>query len=325
MEFDTETLTPTFRLLMGIPGESNAFTIARRLGLEERIIEQARSLVSEDAKQFEKMLADIRAQTEAAHRLRRESEKALEQAEDVVKERQAQLADVEAERREILNSARADARREIKAARERIRQLEAEARTALDQPVASLEALPEVHAFERELAALETEIKPETSPPPALVEEQPASGPVRIGDEVFIPQFSATGEVVGLHGQEVEVQLGRFRATVALDGLERRGRAKATRLDAEPHSKTPIADSPGMELDLRGQIAEEALLRLDQYLDQAFMAQLPWVRIIHGKGSGVLRQTVRDELRRHPLVSSYRSGQEGEGGDGVTVAKLAVG
>lgn len=326
MEFNAETLTPTFRLLMGIPGESNAFTIAHRLGLTDSIIEQARSLVSEDAKQFERMLADIRAQTEAAHRLRRESEKTLERAEDVVKERQAQLAAVQTERLEILNSARADARREIKAARERIRQLEAEARAALEQQqAASHAAVPEVQTVETELAALETEVKPVTPPRPVPVEEQPAPGPVRIGDEVFIPQFSAAGEVVGLQGQEVEVQLGRFRATVPIDGLERRGRAKTTRLEVEPRTKTPIADSPGMELDLRGQIAEEALLRLDQYLDQAFMAQLPWVRIIHGKGSGVLRQTVRDELRRHPLVSTYRSGQEGEGGDGVTVAKLAVG
>jgi len=80
-----------------------------------------------------------------------------------------------------------------------------------------------------------------------------------------------------------------------------------------------------MELDLRGQVANEALLNLDQYLDQAFMARLPWVRIIHGKGSGVLRQTVREVLREHPLVSTYRSGDEGEGGEGVTVAKLALG
>ena len=79
-----------------------------------------------------------------------------------------------------------------------------------------------------------------------------------------------------------------------------------------------------MELDLRGHMADEALLRLDQYLDQAFLAQLPWVRIIHGRGSGVLRQTVRQELNRHPMISSYRAGREGEGGDGVTIAKLAV-
>ena len=79
-----------------------------------------------------------------------------------------------------------------------------------------------------------------------------------------------------------------------------------------------------MELDLRGQVTEEALHHLDQYLDQAFLARLPWVHIIHGKGSGVLRQAVRQELRSHPLITSFRPGQEGEGGEGVTVAKLAL-
>ena len=79
-----------------------------------------------------------------------------------------------------------------------------------------------------------------------------------------------------------------------------------------------------MELDLRGQVIEEALARLDRYLDQAFLARLPWVRIIHGKGSGVLRQVVREELSGHPLITSYRPGEGNEGGEGVTVAKLAV-
>ena len=86
----------------------------------------------------------------------------------------------------------------------------------------------------------------------------------------------------------------------------------------------PPVESPGMELDLRGQVTEEALHHLDQYLDQAFLARLPWVHIIHGKGSGVLRQAVRQELRSHPLITSFRPGQEGEGGEGVTVAKLAI-
>jgi DNA mismatch repair protein MutS2 len=87
----------------------------------------------------------------------------------------------------------------------------------------------------------------------------------------------------------------------------------------------PIIESPGMELDLRGQTTEEGLHRLDLYLDNAYLAELPWVRIIHGKGSGVLRAAVRQALNNHPLVSSYRAGEDGEGGDGVTVVKLAVG
>jgi DNA mismatch repair protein MutS2 len=91
-----------------------------------------------------------------------------------------------------------------------------------------------------------------------------------------------------------------------------------------PGVRLPSGESPGLELDLRGQTADEALHRLDQYLDDAYLVGLPWVRIIHGKGTGVLRSAVRDALREHPLVTSYESGGEREGGDGVTVAKLAV-
>jgi DNA mismatch repair protein MutS2 len=107
--------------------------------------------------------------------------------------------------------------------------------------------------------------------------------------------------------------------------VELRKRAEESeREKIESSVKLPAVESPGMELDLRGQIAEESLLRLDQYLDQAFSARLPWVRIIHGKGSGVLRQVVRQKLSEHPQIASYRPGEEGEGGEGVTVAKLAL-
>jgi DNA mismatch repair protein MutS2 len=94
---------------------------------------------------------------------------------------------------------------------------------------------------------------------------------------------------------------------------------------AKCFSALPMLESAGMELDLRGQTSDEGLINLERYLDGAYMANLPWVRIIHGKGSGVLRAAVRDALKSHPLVSSYRAGDEGEGGEGVTVVSLAVG
>ena len=137
-------------------------------------------------------------------------------------------------------------------------------------------------------------------------------------------QFGTLGEVVTIQNRQAEVQLGHFRTTVPLAEVELRERAKAPALESSLKVSVPPVESPGMELDLRGQVTEEALHELDQYLDQAFLAHLPWVRIIHGKGSGVLRQVIREELRQHPLISSYRAGDEGEGGEGVTVAKLAV-
>jgi DNA mismatch repair protein MutS2 len=332
MEFDLKTLSPTYRLLIGVPGESNAFTIARRLGLSEEIIERARGLVSENARQVEAMLAEMKAQTEAARELRREAEAERRRAEEFTRQQQERLADLEQERRDVLNATRADARREIKAVRERIRRLEAEAEEAIRQQQAVLtparaQTADEVKGIESELEKLEAGLVPE-KPPLAISQPGPQaglSGPIRVGDKVFISQFRTLGEVVAIQNKQAEVQLGHFRATVPVASLELKERAAAD--SPEPiksQVKTPVVESPGMELDLRGHVTEEALMQLDQYLDQAFLARLPWVRIIHGKGSGVLRQAVREELRHHPMVSSYRPGQEGEGGDGVTVARLAV-
>lgn len=333
MEFDVETLSPTYRLNIGLPGASNAFTIARRLGISKNIIRAARGLVGEETQQVEAMLAEIKAQADAARRLRHKADAERQKAKKSDRKLQKRLDDIDAERREILNAARADARREIKAARKRIKQLEAEAQAALAQPAAPAEQPPpETTAAEvqAQLAELETELAPEAKlkPPP---EPEPAAptkarpiGPVRVGDKVFVPQFATTAEVVSIAGVQADVQLGHFRATVPLAGLELRERAAAPQPATLTVSAAGENDSPGLELDLRGQVAEEALLNIDQYLDKAFLARLPWVRLIHGRGSGVLRQVVRDELRGHPLVSSYRAGQEGEGGDGVTVVKLAV-
>lgn len=333
MEFDVETLSPTYRLNIGLPGASNAFTIARRLGISKNIIRAARGLVGEETQQVEAMLAEIKAQAEAARRLRHKADAERQKAKKSDRKLRKQLDEIDTERREILNAARADARREIKAARKRIKQLEAEAQAALVQPAAPAEQPPPeiaVAEVQTQLAELETELAPEAKlkPPPKVEAVAPPKarpiGPVRVGDKVFVPQFATTAEVVSITGEQADVQLGHFRATVPLAGLELRERAAAPQPATLTVSASGENDSPGLELDLRGQVAEEALLNIDQYLDRAFLARLPWVRLIHGRGSGVLRQVVRDELRGHPLVSSYRAGQEGEGGDGVTVVKLAV-
>ncbi len=339
MEFNVETLSPTFRLRIGIPGASNAFTIAQRLGLPAHIINVAQGLVGEDARQVEAMLSEIKAQTEAARNVRQLAEAERREAEAVKHQIQQQLDNIDAERRAVLNSARADARREIKAARERIRALEAEVQAALKNqqslPVAPAQETtnndkPVAQAVETQLAAIEAEVTPVSAPEPPQKTTPPKKkargGRVRTGDTVFVPQFATVGEVVGVQGHQADVQMGRFRATVLLQELELKEAAEPLK-PPEPQRqvKTPAeVDSPGLELDLRGQVSEEAIMNMDQYLDKAYLAHLPWVRIIHGRGSGVLRQVVRQELHRHPMVSSYRAGKEGEGGDGVTVAKLAV-
>jgi DNA mismatch repair protein MutS2 len=333
VEFDAETLAPTYRLTIGLPGRSNAFAIAHRLGLEDGIIQTAQDLVSPEAMQTEAMLRDIQAELDAATRERAAAEAARDQVERRLEELNQRLAHIDKERRDILNSARADARREIKAAREELRRLREEWTAGLQ---AAQGAPPEEEASRQELER-ETEARLETLEATVSKEEAPSPpkpkyrGPLQPGDQVWVEPFEALGEVISSQSGKVEVQLGRFRTSVKRNQVELRERAtKSEAIQDEVEVETssvrmPTVESPGFELDLRGQTAEEALHRLDPYLDDAYLVGLPWVRIIHGKGTGVLRSAVRDALQGHPLVASYEAGKEGEGGDGVTVVKLRVG
>jgi DNA mismatch repair protein MutS2 len=333
VEFDAETLAPTYRLTIGLPGRSNAFAIARRLGLDDGIIQVAQDMVSPEAMQTEAMLRDIQAQLDAATREQDAAEAARDQVERRLEELNQRLAYIDKERRDILNSARADARREIKAVREELRRLREEWTAGLP---ATQGAPPEEETSRQELEretearleTLEATVSKEETPPPPKPKYR---GPLQPGDQVWVEPFEALGEVISSQGGKVEVQLGRFRTSVKRNQVELRERV--TQTEAVPDEegvdtstvRTPTVESPGFELDLRGQTAEEALHRLDLYLDDAYLVGLPWVRIIHGKGTGVLRAAVRDALQGHPLVASYESGKEGEGGDGVTVVKLRVG
>jgi len=149
------------------------------------------------------------------------------------------------------------------------------------------------------------------------------SEPLSVGDVVWVEGLQASGEVIELDEDEAEVQVGRFRVKARLEELERRAvggelppvRERILTLDVQ-------RPSPGIELNLRGLRVEEAIPRLDKYLNDAYLAGLPSVRIIHGRGTGTLRRAVREQLEGHPLVASYRPGDHHEGGDGVTVAEL---
>ncbi|MGQ9501323.1 MAG: endonuclease MutS2 [Anaerolineae bacterium] len=334
VEFDSETLAPTYRLSIGLPGRSNAFAIARRLGLDARIIEAAQAMVAPDVRQVETMLHDIQATLDAARRERAAAEALRLRLEAQSEELRQRLARVEAERRDILNTARAEARREIEAVRRELQALRAqlpkrppwqldaevsEEEKALQQAAEALDAM--------EMRLVETSV----SSPPSTAHR----GPLHPGDIVWVQPLQTLGEVIESHRGRVEVQVGRFRTTVRRNQVELRAHAADRQTTAAEmssglsHSAPPrplseLTATPPIELDLRGCTSEEALVRLERYLDEAYRANMPWVRIIHGKGTGVLRQAVREALQAHPLVASFRPGEEGEGGDGATVIYLAV-
>jgi DNA mismatch repair protein MutS2 len=328
MEFDLATLAPTYRLVIGLPGRSNAFAIAARLGLDPTIIEDARQRVGQTDLEAERLLEEIHNERVQVRTERTRAQNARVDAEAAERELAQRLDAIDAERHRILEQARSQAQRELEAIREEVISLKRKlARAAAvgarpathDRPAGEL--LEEV---DDALASLEDA---HTLPVPA----GPAASPrarrvVRLGDTVKLKTLNSIGVVTALTATEAEVQVGRMRIRARLDEVELRGSPEPeTRPEPRP-ARPPAAPppSPGLEFDIRGQTVEEALPGLERYLDAAYLAGLPWVRIIHGKGTGKLRQAVRDYLRANAVVKSIESGQDGEGGEGVTVARLAI-
>jgi DNA mismatch repair protein MutS2 len=319
MEFDLETLSPTFRMQLGLPGRSNAFAIAERLGLPTEIVQVARTLVSPEALEAESLLAQIQEAQREAAAARDEAVLVQRRVTEQQHQLSVRLATIEAERATILGEARAQARRDLEAIRQEIEDLRAEVSEPRGLAALGEEWLAQASA---RLEAMQKEMAPLPPPPPP--ERTALPGEAAVGDTVWIAGLGTTGLVTALDGDSAEVQVGTFGVRVQRSGLERRAHPEPAELQASAPSKGPYP-SPSAELDLRGQRVEESLPRLDKYLDDAFLAGMPFVRIIHGKGTGALRQAVRQQLRGHPLVKSHRSGEQGEGGSGVTVAYLAEG
>ena len=320
--FDYETLRPLYKLTIGLPGRSNAFAIARRLGMDQAILAQAQGYISATDADTEDMLAKIarierqlQSSREAAHSAQLEAERNA----DRIRER---LSAVDDERRVLLAEAREDALREVEALRIEVRRLRA-------RIVSAGGSLDDVKALEQEIDTLQS--APPFPPEAARRPVTPASRrPLQLNDLVRVKSLNTDGVVSAISGDEADVQIGRLRTRVKLSDLERSRRSRnadsRSNLDEEDRepayvSSAPVI-SPGMELDLRGMTGEEGVTHLEDYLDRAARARLPFVRIIHGKGTGALRRAIRTAIKDNPLVKSFETGQEGEGGDGITVIKL---
>ncbi len=322
VEFDPETLQPTYRLTIGIPGRSNALAIARRLGLDEGIVRRAEALIAPQDRQTERLLADLHRLRLEAARARDEAYAARAEAQRLAGELRERLARIDEERAAILEEARREALAELERVREEARALRQQLRhieMTATRPAPSPETPPElpsqaVAAVEGELERLAEGVDESLRPPEQLV----PTGPLHAGDTVWVQSLRATGEVLSVEEDEAEVRVGALRVRVPLRELERRA-AQPPPVETTVRYRPPTVS---LRLDLRGQTVEEALEQLDRHLDAAALAGLPWVHVVHGKGTGALRHAVRDYLRRHPLVRSYRPGEDGEGGDGVTIVIL---
>jgi DNA mismatch repair protein MutS2 len=326
VEFDLETLRPTYHLTIGLPGRSNALAIAQRLGMPEEIIAAARRELSPTDIRAEDLLDEIHRQRDLAQQARQASEMARIQAESLRAELVERLESIEDERQQVLEAARLEAEEQLKQVAGELSELRRQL-TRTQQPTDALQNL------EGKINDLEEKVeKPvrRRAPKPGVAE---LHRPVRLGDTVRVRTLNVQGVVSDLDEDEAEVQAGMLRVRARLAELQllseaRPPDAKTRKISEEPPPSVGLpstlesAPSPGFELDLRGQRADDALEALESFLDSAYLTGLPFVRIIHGKGTGKLRQAVRQALHNHPHVSSYEAGGDKEGGEGVTIARL---
>ncbi len=329
VEFDVETLSPTYRLQIGLPGRSNALAIAARLGLLPEIIEQARQLLGTTGVQMESLLEGLQEDRRAAADERYQLSMERAEAEHLRKQLETERARFEEERARILNETRAQARRELEQVQAQLARIKVDmGRQRLTQ-----EKLDRMRA---QVRGMEGRAQPVPEPRGRAAEPAsaaPEAGPLQVGDAVRVRSFNQVGELVSLPDAkgEVEVQLGMITVRVAAENIERLTKRQAkSAVDGNGDAVRGVSlpsiterEMPDMQLDLRGQRVEEVLPAVDRYIHDAYMAGMPFVRILHGKGTGALRQAIRDQLAHHPLVRAYAPAAANDGGEGVTVVTLS--
>ena len=329
LEFDIKTLRPTYHLTIGLPGRSNALLIAQRLGLPQPIIESARGEINPDDLRADKLLDDIRKERNRTSRERQKLERARDRLEAQTSVLEKRLEKIEDERREVIAKARAEGELEVAVLKKNIESLKSQLKRAR-QP---LQALQEIEAKVEEIEEkIEAPVirRPTIDHGPSSISNRPLS----LGERVRVNTLNAEGTITALGESDAEVQIGSLRVRARLADVVRKGREEEITEEKKKEEKPQAAEgsgraalsgtrSPGIELNLRGKLVEEGLEELERYLERAYSSGLLFVRIVHGKGTGKLREAVRNALRSSPYVASYEEPKENEGGAGVTVAKIA--
>ena len=318
LEFDIKTLRPTYKLTLGLPGRSNALLIAQKLGLPQAIIDSARAEINPLDLRADKLLDDIRKERNRTSREREKLEKARAKLEAQTRELEKRLEKIEDERRETLAKARAEGELEVAVLKQNMDSLKQQLKKA-KQPLEAIKLI------ESKIEKIEEKVEAPVERQRTQVESQSS---IRLGERVIVSTLNAEGVVTALGESDAEVQIGTIRMRARLSDLLKRSgepvfEEKRKQVAGSGRAVMAAASkSPGMEVDLRGLMAEDALDKMERYLEQAFLSGLPYVRIIHGKGTGRLRQAVRGALRGHEYVKSFEEGGSTEGGEGVTVAML---
>ncbi|MBU3101670.1 MULTISPECIES: endonuclease MutS2 [Clostridium] len=323
VEFNVDTLSPTYRLIIGVPGKSNAFEISKRLGLPDYIIKSARENISKETLEFEELVQSLQEKSIKVERDARESEALKLEASKLKDKYQEKLYKLENIRENAMYEAQREAKRLIKNAKEEsdvilknMRELEklgysSEARQKLEE---------ERKKIKNKLDSIEIHVEKNNETLGEKVKN------VKQGEEVYLPSLNQKVIVISKPDKkgEVQVQAGIMKINVKVEDL------RVSKLSQEDKKKAKIKkremklnmSNVSTSVDLRGMDSEEAIFTVDKYLDEACLGGLKEVTIIHGKGTGVLRKSITDMLKRHGHVKAYRLGNYGEGGSGVTVAEI---
>lgn len=318
VEFDVETLSPTYRLLIGVPGRSNAFEISKRLGLKESIIQQAKSFTGSDRHEVESMIASLEQSRRQSEREAEEAHALLEEAQRLREELQERLRTYD-EKKENLE----------KKAKEKARKIVDEAKKESEKIIAELrEMRANASKVVKEHELIEAKKKLENAAPqenPVLKKQaqiRERAQNLKVGDEVKVLSYGQKGTIIEkVSDHEWVVQIGILKMKLDESDLQYVKPEKEKQTVVMTNVKNRNSHVK-LELDLRGERYEEAILKTEKYIDDALLANYPRVSIIHGKGTGALRQGIQNYLKGHKRVKSFRYGEAGEGGFGVTVVEL---
>lgn len=314
MEFNAETLSPTYRLLLGIPGESNALKIARRLGVSPEIIERAEKYISEEDKKVETMIATIKEKSKEVEEVQAQVEKLKTEAENYKNSYEDKLRQIEKEKNQILKEAYDSSDKLIKDAQEKAK--------ALIEKIRKDEFnKDEVKATEKALQMLRNEVKEDKQK--NIVTEVRAKSHLKIlkGEKVYIKSLNGDALVLKVMEDKelAQVQAGVLKLTVSFDDIKKIEEKKVKNTVRAAITSRSSAKS---QVDLRGKMVDDAIHELENYLDKAMMSGYGEVNIIHGKGTGQLRKGIQEFLRTCPYIDSYRDADQNEGGMGCTVVRF---
>ncbi|WP_342432524.1 endonuclease MutS2 [Neobacillus sp. FSL H8-0543] len=317
VEFDVESLSPTYKLLLGVPGRSNAFEISKRLGLSERVIQSARSHVSEDTNQIDKMIASLEDSKRQAEVEQQEARDYLRQAEKLHQEMQKQMQEFYENKDSMLEKAAEKAEKIIDEAKSEAESVIRDLRKMRIEKHADIKEHELIDAKRRLEAAT-----PEITKSAKQISKKSKKPTLMSGDEIKVLTFDQKGTLLErVSDSEWQVQIGIMKMKVKEKDMEYIGAPK--QVETRPMAIVKGRDNDvKLELDLRGERYEAALSRVEKYIDDALLSNYPRVSIIHGKGTGALRQGVQEYLRNHRSVKKIRFGEAGEGGSGVTIVEF---